>query len=203
MKKWDSLISRITAHIYFVTVAWLLWGYAAVAQDTTSSLIRSGCEVDYPPFCIVHEDGRADGFAVELLREALAKMGREVTFRTGPWSEVRGWLERGEIDALPLVGRTPEREKLFDFTVPYLTMHGALVVRKETLDVNTLADLRELPAVRVPGRERTSGGLQRGSDPRGGRCYGARYPYSSRGVDDDNAGARKRRDRCGYGHVVF
>ena len=69
-------------------------------------------------------------------------MGRDVTFRTGPWSDVRGWLERGEIDALPLVGRTPEREPLFDFTIPYLTMHGCIVVRRDATDVRHLADLR-------------------------------------------------------------
>jgi hypothetical protein len=55
--------------------------------------------------------GRADGFSVELLRAALAAMGREVTFRTGPWGEVKGWLEKGEVQVLPLVGRTPEREE--------------------------------------------------------------------------------------------
>jgi two-component system sensor histidine kinase EvgS len=104
--------------------------------------VRSASEIAYPPFCVVGEDGRADGFSVELMRAALARMGREVTFRTGPWAEVRGWLERGEIDALPLVGRTPEREALFDFTVPYLTMHGAIVVREGPDDVTSLDDLR-------------------------------------------------------------
>ncbi|MBS3763027.1 MAG: transporter substrate-binding domain-containing protein, partial [Planctomycetes bacterium] len=116
--------------------------FGVYAGETSGPPLSSGCEIDYPPFCIVHEDGRADGFSVELLRAALAKMGREVTFRTGPWAEVRGWLERGEVDCLPLVGRTPEREALFDFTVPYLTMHGAIVVRRDTEDVHTLADLR-------------------------------------------------------------
>jgi len=114
----------------------------ACAQEGALPPILSGCEVDYPPFCMVHEDGRADGFSVELLTVALAKMGREVTYRTGPWSEVRGWLENGDIEALPLVGRTPEREELFDFTVPYLTMHGAIVVRDSTTDVHSLADLQ-------------------------------------------------------------
>jgi ABC-type amino acid transport substrate-binding protein/signal transduction histidine kinase len=112
------------------------------AVDEPVAPLAAGCEIDYPPFCIVHEDGRADGFSVELLRAALARMGREVTFRAGPWSEVRGWLESGEVDCLPLVGRTPEREALFDFTVPYLTMHGAIVVRKDTEDIHSLADLR-------------------------------------------------------------
>lgn len=118
--------------------------FAALAASGSENLpsLQSGCEIDYPPFSIVHEDGRADGFSVELMRAALNKMEREVTFRTGPWAEVRGWLERGEVDALPMVGRTPEREELFDFTVPYLTTRGAIVVREETDDVHSLADLR-------------------------------------------------------------
>ncbi|MEW6406114.1 MAG: transporter substrate-binding domain-containing protein, partial [Chloroflexota bacterium] len=120
----------------------LLRPFQGFADEMTALAVRSGCEIDYPPFCIIHNDGRADGFSVELMRAALGKMGYEVTFRTGSWAEVRGWLERGEVQALPLVGRTPERERLFDFTVPYMTMHGAIVVRNETEDVSSLADLR-------------------------------------------------------------
>lgn len=116
-------------------------GFAQAAEATTPPLL-SGCEHDYPPFCIVHPDGRADGFSVELMRAALKAMGREVSFRTGPWAEVKGWLERGEVQALPLVGRTPEREAVFDFTVPYLTMHGAIVVRRDTPGIADLNDLR-------------------------------------------------------------
>jgi len=104
--------------------------------------VRSAAEADYPPFSFVDTQGRADGFSVELLQATLAAMDREASFRTGSWPEVRQWLERGEVQALPLVGRTPERERLFDFTFPYMTLHGAIVVRRDTTDVETLADLR-------------------------------------------------------------
>jgi PAS domain S-box-containing protein len=104
-------------------------------------VLRSGCELDYPPFCIVHDDGSVDGFSVELLQAAARAMGRTVTFRTGPWAEVKGLLVNGEVDALPLVGRTPEREGIFDFTFPYLTMHGGIVVRKDTEGIRNLGDL--------------------------------------------------------------
>ncbi len=112
------------------------------AQANPPERILSGCEVDYPPFCLVQEDGQADGFSVDLMREALEKIGRTVEFRTGTWTEVRGRLERGEIHALPLVGRTPEREVAFDFTVPYLTLHGAIVVRQDSSGLNGFDDLR-------------------------------------------------------------
>jgi PAS domain S-box-containing protein len=120
-------------------------GSSAVAghQDTESDPpILSGAEIDFPPFSFVDEHGEAGGFSVELLRASLAAMGRGVTFGTGPWGEIRGRLERGEIEALPLVGRTPEREALFDFTVPYMTLHGAIVVREEETGIRDLEDLR-------------------------------------------------------------
>jgi ABC-type amino acid transport substrate-binding protein len=40
------------------------------------------------------------------------------------------------------VGRTPEREALYDFTFPYLTMHGTLVVRDDNTDIRSLEDLQ-------------------------------------------------------------
>ncbi|MBS0014177.1 MAG: transporter substrate-binding domain-containing protein [Desulfobacterales bacterium] len=89
------------------------------------------------------DQGRAEGFSVELMRAALSAMGRDVVFRTGPWQQVRGWLEDGEIQALPLVGRTPEREDIFDFTFPYMSLHGAIVVRQGTTGVWNLSDLED------------------------------------------------------------
>jgi PAS domain S-box-containing protein len=111
---------------------------AAIPKQTH---IQSACEYDYPPFCVVEEGGRANGFSVELLRAALKATERNVDFRVGPWTEVKGLLENGEIDVLPLVGRTPEREEVFDFTFPYLSLHGVIVVPMETTNIHDLDDL--------------------------------------------------------------
>ncbi len=108
----------------------------------SNSPVTSAAEIDYPPFSFINEDGEADGFSVELMRKALSAMGREVTFRKGKWSEVRGWLEKGKVQALPLVGRTPEREPIFDFTFPYMSLHGAIVVREAVTDIRNLEDLK-------------------------------------------------------------
>jgi len=133
-------------HKFFIAailaIALLLSNAAAISAEKAGPPLLSAAETNYPPFSIVKKKGQANGFAVELMRAALNAMDREVTFRTGPWAEVRGWLEHGEVKALPLVGRTPERESIFDFTFPYMSLHGALVVRTEATGIRGIDDLK-------------------------------------------------------------
>lgn len=141
----------------FLFVAFLLIfpGHSFVCAQVNYSLsdvpLSSACEYDYPPFCIVEEDSTVTGFSVELLRAAMKAMGREVSFQTGTWEHVGGLLARGEIDALPLVGRTPERESLFDFSVPYMSLYGAIVVRQDATGIQDLADLKGLKVAVMTG----------------------------------------------------
>ena len=116
-------------------------GEAAPAAAPPAATVLAGCEQGYPPFCIVTGDSRADGFSVDLLRAALKMMGKEVSFKVGLWSDLKQDLTDGRIQALPLMGRTPEREADFDFTFPYLTMHGVIVVRENNAGIRTPADL--------------------------------------------------------------
>ena len=69
-----------------------------------------GCEYDYPPLCFENINGQADGFSVELFREAMKEMGVEVKFKLGPWNDLKNDLAENRIDALPLVGMTPDRK---------------------------------------------------------------------------------------------
>jgi len=103
--------------------------------------IKASSEDKYPPFCFIDPDGKADGFSVELLRAALEAVDRNVDFTAGSWDQIKKDLALGKIQVLPLVGRTPEREDIYDFTFPYLTLHGAIFVRKGDRHIKTIKDL--------------------------------------------------------------
>jgi len=135
------------ADLALLIVAMLL----STASPAATAPIQSASEYEYPPFSIVTRDGRADGFAVELLRVALGAMGQEVRFRIGPWHEIKQALAEGRIQVLPLVARTPELDAVFDFTAPYLSMHGAIVVRKGDARFRQVADLRGASVVVMRG----------------------------------------------------
>lgn len=108
----------------------------------SKNTIHSASELDYPPFAVVKEGNIADGFSVDILKASLKAMGYDVDFYVGPWDTIRNDLKEGKIDVLPLVGRTPERESYFDFSFPYLTMHGAIFVRNDTTDIKNVDDLK-------------------------------------------------------------
>jgi len=104
-------------------------------------IVLSASEYDYPPFSVVNESGVADGFSVELLRASLKAVGLDVEFSVGPWAKIKKDLEVGIIHALPVVGRTPERGSVFDFTVPYYSSYGAIFVRQGDQRITKRADL--------------------------------------------------------------
>lgn len=112
-----------------------------VTASGARPVLQSGCEYDYPPFCFQDTDGAAAGFSVELLTAALDAMDHDVRYSLDNWSVVKGWLENREVDCLPLVGRTPEREEAFDFTFPYMSLHGAIVVRSQCDHIHSSEDL--------------------------------------------------------------
>ena len=126
-------------------------GAEAVVPTPAPALVLSGCEPDYPPYCFFTGDGHARGFSVELFQAALQAVGRAAEFKTAPWAEIKQDLAEGRLQALPLVGRTPEREAIYDFTFPYLTMHGTLVVRDDNTKIRGLADLKGLQVAVLAG----------------------------------------------------
>ena len=101
-----------------VLVLILVFSEPAKAQNSSSApgkTLIAGCEIDYPPFCSRDGSGQATGFSVDLLRAAMHTMETDVTFHLGQWADLMEQLDQGQIMALPLVGRTPEREGKFDF----------------------------------------------------------------------------------------
>ncbi len=113
--------------------------------------ITIASEPDYPPQCFVGEDGKPAGFAIDIFMAAAEAAGLKVDQKIGIWDIIKNDLAEGRIDALPFVGRTPEREDIFDFTIPYLSLHGAVFIRKRTKDIYTLDDLRDKEVVVMKG----------------------------------------------------
>ena len=112
----------------------------ANAMEPDKIIYKSATEYDYPPFSVV-TDGKADGFSVELLKAVANEMGLDIQFKVDHWDTIKKELENGNLDILPLVGYSEERDDYFDFTVPYIVMRGNIFVRNNYTDIESEDDL--------------------------------------------------------------
>ncbi|MCF8362695.1 MAG: transporter substrate-binding domain-containing protein [Prolixibacteraceae bacterium] len=140
--RYKNYYERICVFVFlFVVYVVNTFSYAQSLDVNNSDTILIASEPDYPPYCIVDENGNADGFSIDLFKAAADAAGLSVEIKVGVWNKIKHDLADGIIDALPLVGRTPEREELYEFTMPYLSLHGGVFVREGTAPVRSLSDL--------------------------------------------------------------
>ncbi len=147
---------RTLCILFLISSALLFFVLPGLAKSDTTfkplqERIQSASELDYPPFSIVRSDGTADGFSVELLRAAVQARGRDISFFVGPWNEIKQRLIAGRLDVLPLVSYSNERDKVLDFSTPYLRMHGTVFVRKGEKSIHTQADLKDKEVLVMKG----------------------------------------------------
>lgn len=83
-----------------------------------------GVQQDWKPFDFAgHPPSMAQGMVQDLLTEALDQYPLSITYRTADWNTLLGEFIRGEIDVLPAINKTPERQKLALFTDPYINLY--------------------------------------------------------------------------------
>lgn len=123
------------------------WASAADLADTTAArgTLRIALEGTYPPFNFRDpKSGQLTGYDVDVARTIATRLGLKPQFILTEWSAILPALSAGRVDvAVSQVIITPEREKAFDFSVPYTFSHFQLIVRKnERATYRTLLDLK-------------------------------------------------------------
>ena len=102
---------------------------AAMAQEPPPKL-KVGI-FDFPPLAMKDEDGRWCGLAVELWEEVSTRAQVAYEYEEVPLDKLIGRLSRGEIDlAVGILGVSAERERVVDFTQPYLENTAAAAFLK-------------------------------------------------------------------------
>lgn len=113
--------------------------------DQPRRVLRVGGDQSYPPYEYLN-NGIPTGFNVDLIRAVAAEMGCEVEITLGQWSEIRQGLLDGKYDLLMGMVPTSEREKDYDFSIPYTYITFDLFVPANS-SVRSLKDLEDQAVV--------------------------------------------------------
>ena len=68
-------------------------------------------------------------------------MDLELEIRADKWDVAMKELETGGIDLLPMMAYSPERDEIFDFSVPHTIAYDAIFLRKGSTGIRTMKDL--------------------------------------------------------------
>lgn len=90
--------------------------------NAESNIVRVGV-YENPPKIFTAGSGKPSGIFVDIIENIAGAEGWKLQYVPGTWAEGLGRLARGEIDLMPDVAYTSEREKIYDFhKVPVLTV---------------------------------------------------------------------------------
>lgn len=94
-----------------------------------------------PPKVIIDESGKPAGIFIDILEYVAEQEDWKLTYVPGTWEENLSRLEIGEIDLLPDVAFTAERDKKFSFhKIPVLSAWSQVYSRKGLI-IQSIADL--------------------------------------------------------------
>ncbi len=100
-----------------------------------------GSEQDFPPFSTGMTDQDAGGFTVDLWQAVAAENHLPYTLRVRPFHLLLEEFKAGKIDVLINLAMSEERHKFVDFTVPHVTVHGAIFTRSDQHGIQSEDDL--------------------------------------------------------------
>ena len=95
----------------------------------------------YEPYAFMDEKGTITGSDIEIVKEALKRMGYQPIFRKVTWGDQRKLLKNKTVDCIWCGFSMDGREKQYQWSGPYLKCDQKVVVRAES-GIQKLKDLK-------------------------------------------------------------
>ncbi|MDX7998550.1 amino acid ABC transporter substrate-binding protein [Xenorhabdus sp. Reich] len=139
---------KIILNILLAGIVQFGFTHLAYAQSTldniqSTGIFKIGTEGAYAPFSYHDASGKLTGFDVEIGREIALHMKVKPEFIEGKWDGLIGGLDAGRSDAvMNQIAITPEREKKYIFSLPYVISEAVLITRTDNNDIKTFSDLK-------------------------------------------------------------
>jgi PAS domain S-box-containing protein len=138
----SSYFSLLPPLLLTITMFCAGLAHGAVNAATDTPEVRVGSELEFPPYAFVDESGRPAGFSVDLIKAVSEVMGLSIKISTGSWDTVWNDLVAGRLDVLPIVAKSPERQRLVDFSLPHTETYDAFFVRQGNPQIQNLEAAR-------------------------------------------------------------
>ena len=98
----------------------------------------------FPPFSFVNEQGYVQGYTIDYMTRLAEVLDTEIEFVANkPWHEYLQMLKSGELDIIPHIAVTPERQAFIDYTPFNHIEYSSGVAINANLTIKNLDDLED------------------------------------------------------------
>ncbi len=119
-------------------------------QETPATGVYTlGIYTDNYPYSFLNEKDELDGFANDLTKALEKTLGLRFKRIQGTTPEINKLLESGQLDLLQTQAYSKERENLYHFSTPYLTLHNTIIHRKGDTRFRKPEDLESLKGLQI------------------------------------------------------
>ncbi|MBN1181053.1 MAG: transporter substrate-binding domain-containing protein [Bacteroidales bacterium] len=130
---------KITISIIFISLGFHI---SAWSQSTINYRIMKVGIYDNPPKIFIDNNGNPDGIFIDIIKSIAENEDLQIEYVTGNWAELFMKLENGEIDILPDMAYSKQRDSLFYFSLPVLSSWLQVFTTNKTL-INRPEDLQD------------------------------------------------------------
>ncbi len=101
-----------------------------------------GSDTTYPPFESIGDDGKPEGFDVDIANELAKRLGLELEIISTAWDGIIPGLKADKYDIImSAMTITDERLEEIDFSDPYIDSNQSIAVKKGNTEIKGEADL--------------------------------------------------------------
>ncbi len=97
-------------------------------------------ETSYEPYDY-NVDGKPIGYSIDLLELLLKNTGLKIKYITKPWYELLEDLENKKLDLVHTIYKTPDREKIYNYSLGYSKVIHSYIIRKNLKDIDNISEL--------------------------------------------------------------
>jgi PAS domain S-box-containing protein len=113
------------------------------AADLNKEIIF-GAIGNFPPYYQLDKNGKTFGFSIDTTKAIARRLGLKIKFKVFKSGRLmHKALREGEIDALPSLGITESRKKIYDFTAPIETFQIVYFIRSDSHEIKTMDDIHQ------------------------------------------------------------
>lgn len=134
-------------HVVWLLLLACLLGAPLSGQDARAETLR--IVTLYSPPLAFERDGRVTGFAAEVVREGLRRMGHTADISIMPWKRAVFMTRFGEVDAIFYAVKNSEREQWFHYPDEFLVEETTILLKRSGEDLGIRDGRRSYPNIRL------------------------------------------------------